>query len=145
MYRDQFYIFFLFRTIPDTVSVLGLSVCYLLLLFHSKFRSGDVHSFYFTKLLRNPTQLDKLLLTISKMAEDTPKDRGNLFENFSQDLDLENEESDYSEMSDPNDPQYKPGRSDVDPDIDLDLDDNDQPRPTYRSKNFRKTPKTHHF
>ena len=26
------------------------------------------------------------------MAEDTPKDRGNLFENFSQDLDLENEE-----------------------------------------------------
>ena len=48
-------------------------------------------------------------------------------------------------MSDPNDPQYKPGRSDVDPDIDLDLDDNDQPRPTYRSKSFRKTPKTHHF
>ena len=79
------------------------------------------------------------------MAEDTPKDRGNLFENFSQDLDLENEESDYSEMSDPNDPQYKPRRSDDDSDIDLDLDDNDQPRPTYRSKNFRKTPKTHHF
>ena len=79
------------------------------------------------------------------MAEDTPKDRGNLFENFSQDLDLENEESDYSEMTDPNDPQNEPGRSDVDSDIDLDLDDNDQPRPTYRSKNFRKTPKTHHF
>ena len=36
------------------------------------------------------------------MAEDTPKDRGNMFEN----LDLENEESDYSEISDPNDPQY---------------------------------------
>ena len=50
-------------------------------------------SFYFTKLLRNPTQLDKLLLTISKMAEDTPKDRGNLFKNFNQYLDLENEES----------------------------------------------------
>ena len=65
-----------------------------------------MHSFYFTRLLRNPTQLDKLLLTISKMAEDTPKDRGNLFENFSQNLDLENGESDYSEMSDPNDPQY---------------------------------------
>ena len=65
-----------------------------------------MHSFYFTKLLRNPTQLDKLLLTISKMAEDTPKDQGNMFENFSQDLDLENEESDYSEISDPNDPQY---------------------------------------
>ena len=105
-----------------------------------------MHS-YFTKLLRNPTQLDKLFLTISKMAEDTPKDifRGNLFENFSQDLDLQNEESDYSEMSDPNDPQYEPGRSDVDSNIDLDLDDNDQPRPTYRSKNFPKTPKTHHF
>ena len=59
------------------------------------------------------------------MAEDTPKDRGNLFENFSQDLDLENEESGYSEMSDPNDPQYETGRSDVDSesDIDLDLDD----------------------
>ena len=84
--------FFLFRTIPHTVSGLGFSLCYLLLLFHSKFRSGDMHSFYFTKPLRNPTQLDKLLLTISKMAEDTPKDRGNLFENFSQDLDLENEE-----------------------------------------------------
>ena len=70
------------------------------------------------------------------MAEDTPKDRGNLFENFSQDLDVENEESDYSEMSDPND---------FDSDINLDLGDNDQPRPTYRSKNPRKTPKTHHF
>ena len=104
VYRDQFYIFFLFRTIPDRVSGLGFSVCYLLLSFHGKFRSGGVHSFYFTKLLRNPTQLDKLLLTISKMAEDTPKDRGNMFENFSQDL--ENEESDYSEISDPNDPQY---------------------------------------
>ena len=92
-------------------------------------------SFYFTKLL-----------TISKMAEDTPKDRGNdLFDNFSQDLDLENEESENSEISDPNDPQYEPGRSDVDSDIDLDLDDNDQPRPTYRSKIFSKTPKTHHF
>ena len=79
------------------------------------------------------------------MAEDTPKDRGNLFKNFSQDLDLENEESDYSEMSDPNDPQYKPRRSDVDSVTDLDLDDNDQPRPTYRSKNFRKPPKAHHF
>ena len=79
------------------------------------------------------------------MAEDTPKDRGKLLENFSKDLDLENEESDYSEISDPNDPQYEPGRSDVDSDIDLDLDDNDQPRPTYRSKNFRKTPKTHPF
>ena len=81
------------------------------------------------------------------MAEDTPKDRGKLLENFNQDLDLENEESDYSEMSDPNDPQYEPGRSDVDSDIDLDLDDNDQPRlrSTYRSKNFRKTPKTHPF
>ena len=79
------------------------------------------------------------------MAEDTPKDRGNLFENLSQDSDLEYEESGYSEMSDPNDPQHKPGRSDVDSDIDLDLDDNDQPRPTYRSKSFRKTPKTHHF
>ena len=79
------------------------------------------------------------------MAEDTPKDRGKLLENFSQDLDLENEESDYSEMSDPNDPQYEPGRSDVDSDIDLDLDDNDQPRPTYRSKNFRKTPKNTPF
>ena len=76
-----------------------------------------MHSFYFTKLLRNPTQLDKLLLTISTMAEETPKDRGNLFENFSQNLVLENEESDYSEMSDPNDPQYEPGRSDVDSDI----------------------------
>ena len=85
-----------------------------------------MHSFYFTKLLRNPTQLDKLLLTISKLAEDTPKDRGNLFENFSHDLDLENEESDYSEMPDPNDPQYEPGRSDVDSDIDVDLYDNDQ-------------------
>ena len=53
--------------------------------------------------------------------------------------------SDYSEMSDPNDPQYKPRRSDDDSDIDLDLDDNDQPRPTYKSKNFCKTPKTHHF
>ena len=92
VYRDQFYIFFLFRAIPDTVWGLGFSVCYLLLSFHSKFRLRGVHSFYFTKLLRNPTQLDKLLLTISKMAEDTPKDRGNLFENFSQDLDLENEE-----------------------------------------------------
>ena len=51
------------------------------------------------------------------MAEDTPKDRGKLLENFSQDLDLENEESDYSEMSDPKDPQYEPGRSDVDSDI----------------------------
>ena len=40
------------------------------------------------------------------MAEDTPKDRSNMFENFSQDLDLENEERDYSEISDPNDPQY---------------------------------------
>ena len=39
------------------------------------------------------------------------EDRGKLLENFSQDLDLENEESDYSEMSDPN--------------------DNDQPRLTY--------------
>ena len=66
VYRDQFYIFFHFRTIPDTVSGLGFSVCYLLFSFHSKFRSGGVHSFYFTKLLRNPTQLDKLLLTISK-------------------------------------------------------------------------------
>ena len=66
-------------------------------------------------------------------------------ENFSQDLDLENEESDYSEMSDPNDPQYEPGRSDVDSDIDLDLNDIDQPRPTYRSKNFLKTRKTHPF
>ena len=65
VYRDQCYIFFLFRTIPDTVSGLGFSVCYLLLSFHSKFRSGGVHSFYFTKLLRNPTQLHKLLLTIS--------------------------------------------------------------------------------
>ena len=102
-------------------------------------------SFYFTKPLRDPTQLDKLLLTISKIAEDTPKDQGNLFENFSQDLDLENEESDYSEMSDPNDPQYELGRSDVDSDLDLDLDDNDQPSPTYRSKNFCKTPKTHYF
>ena len=74
VYRDQFYIFFLFRTIPDTVSGLGFSVCYLLLLFHSKFRLSGVHSFYFTKLLRNPTQLDKLLLTVNKMAEDTPKD-----------------------------------------------------------------------
>ena len=45
-------------------------------------------------------------------------------------------------MSDPNDPQYEPGRSDVDSNIDLDLNDNDQPRPTYRSKNFRKTPKS---
>ena len=70
------------------------------------------------------------------MAEDTPKDRGNLFENFSQDLDPENEESGYSEMSDPNDPQYETGRSDVDSesDIDLDLDDNEQQRPTYRCK-----------
>ena len=59
------------------------------------------------------------------------EDRGKLLENFSQDLDLENEESDYSEMSDPNDPQYEHGRSDVDSDIDLDLDDNDQPRLTY--------------
>ena len=75
------------------------------------------------------------------MAEDTPK----VLENFNQDLDLENEESDYSEMSDSNYPQYEPGRSDVDSDIDLDLDDNDQARPTYRSKNFRKTPKTHRF
>ena len=66
VYRDQFNIFFLFRTIPDTVSGLGFSVCYLLLSFHSKFRSDGEHSFYFTKLLRNPTQLDKLLLTISK-------------------------------------------------------------------------------
>ena len=81
-----------------------------------------MHSFYFTKLLRNPTQLDKLLLTISK-------GQGKLLENFIQDLDLENEESDYSEMSDPNDPQYEPGKSDVDSDIDLDLDDIDQPRP----------------
>ena len=104
-----------------------------------------MHSFNFTKLLRNPTKLDKLLLTISKTAEDTPKDRGNLFENFSQDLDLKNEESDYSEMSDTNDPQYEPGRSDLDSDIDLDLDDNDQQRPTYRSINFHKTPKTHNF
>ena len=102
VYWDQFYIFFLFRTIPDTVSGLGFSVCHLLLSFHGKFRLGGVHSFYFTKLLRNSTQLDKLL-TISKMAEDTPKDRGNLFENFSQDLDLE---SDYSEISDPNDHQH---------------------------------------
>ena len=70
VYRDQFYIFFHFRTIPDTLSGLGFSVCYLLLSFHSKFFSGGVHSFYFTKPLRNPTQLDKLLLTISKMAED---------------------------------------------------------------------------
>ena len=91
-----------------------------------------MHSFYFTKLLGNPTQLNKLLLTISKMAEDTPKDRGNLFKNFSQDLDLKNEESGYSEMSDPNDPQYKPGRSDVDFDIDLQI-------------SLTKTPKTHHF
>ena len=75
VYRDQFYIFFLFGTIPDTVSGLGFSVCYLLLSFHSKFCSGGVHSFYFTKPLRNPTLLDKLLLTISKMAEDTPKAR----------------------------------------------------------------------
>ena len=52
---------------------------------------------------------------------------------------------DYSGISDPDDSQYEPGRSDVDSDIDLDLDDNDQPRPAYRSKNFRKTPKTHHF
>ena len=66
MYRDQFNIFFIFRTIPDTVLGLGFSVCYLLLSFHSKFRSGGVHSSYFTKLLRNPTQLDKLFLTISK-------------------------------------------------------------------------------
>ena len=79
------------------------------------------------------------------MAEDTLKDLGNLFEDFSQDLDLENEESDYSEMSDPNEPQNEPWRSGVDSDIDLDLDDNAQPRPTYRSKNFHKTPKTHHF
>ena len=77
------------------------------------------------------------------MAEDTPKDRGKLLENFSQDLDLENEESDYSEMSDPNDPQYEPGRSDFDSDIDL--DDIDQPRPLYRSKNFRNTQKTTPF
>ena len=75
------------------------------------------------------------------MAEDTPKDRGKLLENFSQDLDLENEESDYSKMSDPNDPQYEPGRSDVDSDIHLDLDDIDQPGTTYRSKNFRKLQK----
>ena len=53
--------------------------------------------------------------------------------------------SDYSEMSDPNDPQCEPERSDVDSHIDLDLDDIDQLRPTYRSKNFRKTPKTHPF
>ena len=39
-------------------------------------------------------------------------------------------------MSDPNDPQYEPGRSDVDSDIDLDLDYIDQLRPTYRSKKF---------
>ena len=74
------------------------------------------------------------------MAEDTPKDR-----EFQSRFNLENEESDYSEMSDPNDSQYEPGRSDVDSDIDLDLDDIDQPRPTYRSKNFCKTPKTHPF
>ena len=49
--------------------------------------------------------------------------------------------SDFSEMSDPNDPPYKPRRSDVD----SDLDDNDQPIPTYRSKNFRKTIKIQHF
>ena len=48
-------------------------------------------------------------------------------------------------MSDPNDHQYEPGRSDVDSDIDLDLDDIDQLRPTYRSKNVRKTPKTNPF
>ena len=53
--------------------------------------------------------------------------------------------SDYSEMSDPNDPQYEPGTSDVDSHIDLDQDDIDQLRPTCRSKNFRKTPKTHPF
>ena len=100
MYRDQFNIFFLFRTIPDTVSGLGFSVCYLLLSFHSKFRSGGVHSFYFTKLLRNPTQHRQTVFDNQQMAED----RGKLLENFSQDLDLENEESDYSEMSDPNDP-----------------------------------------
>ena len=35
------------------------------------------------------------------MEEDTPNDPGNLFEDISQDLDIENEESDYSEMSDP--------------------------------------------
>ena len=93
-------------------------------------------------LLSRQGTLDKLLLTISKMTEDTPKDQGNLFESFSQDLDLKNGESDYSEMSDPNDPQYEPGRSDIDSDIDLDLDDNDQPRSTYRSKNFGITPKT---
>ena len=40
-----------------------------------------------------------------QMAEDTPKDRDKLLENFSEDLDLENIEGDYSEMSDPNDPQ----------------------------------------
>ena len=43
-------------------------------------------------------------------------------------------------MSDPNDPQYELGRSDVDFDIDLNLDDNDQPKPTYRSKNSKNTP-----
>ena len=48
-------------------------------------------------------------------------------------------------MSDPNDHQYEPGRSDVDSDIDLDLDDIDQLRPTYRSKNVRKTPKNEPF
>ena len=39
----------------------------------------------------------------------------------------------------------RPGRSDVDSDLYLDLDDNDQLRLTYRSKNFRKTPKNTPF
>ena len=78
------------------------------------------------------------------MAEDTPnlKIEANCWRISVKILDLENEESDYSEMSDPNDPQYEPGRSDVDSDIDLDRDDNDQPRPIDLkiSVNLKNTP-----
>ena len=57
------------------------------------------------------------------MEEDTPEEQSHPFKNFSQDLDLEHEESDYiySERSYPNVPHYEPRRADVD-------SDNDEPR-----------------
>ena len=63
--------------------------------------------FLFYKAVKEPYSARQTI--VDKMAEDTPNDQGNLFENFSQDLDVENEESGYSEMSDPVDPQYEPG------------------------------------
>ena len=46
------------------------------------------------------------------MTDDTPRSRANVFDIFTQNLDLESNESEFSDLSDPDDPQYEPGRID---------------------------------